>query len=223
MRADALKEAGKRYEARDWDTAYRLFRQADEADALEVADVERLARAAYMLGLEDVFLEQLERAHQLHDRDGDVLSVARTAFWLGITLLFQGEMGSAMGWFARAERALQGQVDCAERGYLLLPMTQKHLSDGRYETAFDVAAEAAAIGTRFQDRDLVAIARHLQGRARLSEGRVDEGLELLDETMIAVTSGELSPRATGMVYCSVIEGCQEVYALERVWVWTGSP
>ena len=36
--------------------------------------------AAYMLGLEDVFLEELERAHQLHARDADVLSAARTAF-----------------------------------------------------------------------------------------------------------------------------------------------
>ena len=219
-RAEALRGARERYDAQDWEGAYRLLRGADAQRALEVADVERLARAAYMLGLEDVFLQELERAHRMHTRDADALSAARTAFWLGITLLFQGEMGSAMGWFARAERTLQGRAPSAESGYLLLPVAQKHLMGGRCEAAYEAAGEAAEIGARFEDRDLVALARHLQGRARLTEGQVEAGLALLDETMIAVTGGEVSPRAAGMIYCSVIAGCQEVYALERAREWT---
>ena len=48
------------------------------------------------------------------------------------------------------------------------------------------------------------MARNLQGRAVLRQGRVEEGLALLDEVMIMVTSGELSPLVTGLVYCNVI-------------------
>jgi hypothetical protein len=38
---------------------------------------------------------------------------------------------------------------------------------------------------------------------------------LLDEAMLAVIAGELSPIVTGLIYCSVIETCQKVYALSR--------
>ncbi|MCH8111655.1 MAG: LuxR family transcriptional regulator [Proteobacteria bacterium] len=67
---------------------------------------------------------------------------------------------------------------------------------------------------------MVSCARHLLGRALIGQGQVEEGLALLDEAMIAVTEGELSPVMTGLIYCSVIDACQEVYALARAWEWT---
>lgn len=38
--------------------------------------------------------------------------------------------------------------------------------------------------------------------------------------MLAVVAGELSPIMTGLMYCSVIEACREVYALSRAREWT---
>ena len=63
---------------------------------------------------------------------------------------------------------------------------------------------------RFGDADLLALAVHEQGVCLVGRGRIVEaGLALLDEAMVAVTAGELSPIATGLIYCSVIEGCQQ--------------
>ena len=47
-----------------------------------------------------------------------------------------------------------------------------------------------------------------------------KGLALLDEAMVAVTAGELSPIMTGLIYCSVIDACQQMYALDRAREWT---
>jgi hypothetical protein len=58
-------------------------------------------------------------------------------------------------------------------------------------------------------------ARHLQGRALIDQGHVVAGLKRLDETMLAVVAGELFPIMTGLMYCSVIDTCRQVYALGR--------
>jgi DNA-binding CsgD family transcriptional regulator len=56
----------------------------------------------------------------------------------------------------------------------------------------------------------------------IGQGHVEKGLESLDQAMIAVTAGELSPIMTGLIYCSVIQACQQVYALARAWEWTAA-
>ena len=45
---------------------------------------------------------------------------------------------------------------------------------------------------------------------------------MLDEAMLAVITGELSPIMTGLIYCSVIEACQHVHALSRAREWTSA-
>ncbi len=96
----------------------------------------------------------------------------------------------------------------------------QHEAAADFEAAAATAAEAAAIGERFGDRDLFALAVHEQGHIQIRSGQVEAGLALLDEAMVAVTAGELSPIVTGLVYCGVIAGCQEAYELRRASEWT---
>jgi len=217
-----LERARDAYRRHAWAAAHSAFTRADRRAALGASDLEALANSAYMVGRDDVYLKALERAHQAHLEARDALRSARCAFWIGLRQAFRGEMAQASGWFGRAERLIGGERACAERGYLLLPAAEQHLSSGNEEGAYSVAAEAAAIAERCGEPDLSAIARHLQGRARLQQGRVQEGLALLDEVMVAVAANELSPLTTGLMYCSVVQGCQMVHALERAREWTAA-
>jgi DNA-binding CsgD family transcriptional regulator len=211
------------YRRRAWGEAYRRFSLADEGTPLSADDLERLAWAAALSGQNEAMIRVLDRLYQLQIEAGATLSAARTAFWLCMRLFSLGEAGQASGWLARAQRLVEREGrECAEQGYLLLPVIQRSLASGNFETAHAAAASAAAIGDRFGEADLVAFGRSFQGRALLRQGRIEEGLALLDEAMIAATAGELSPVVTGLVYCAVIASCHEVYALGRAREWTAA-
>jgi DNA-binding CsgD family transcriptional regulator/tetratricopeptide (TPR) repeat protein len=211
------------YRQRTWADAYQALSLADRETPLEAEDLDLLAMAAYLTGRDDEYLSTLERAHHAHLNAGQFARAVRSAFWLGFRLLMRDETGRATGWFGRAQRLLERDArECAERGYLLTPVVEQRLAAGDFEAAYAAAADAAAIGERCGDPDLIACARHQQGRVRLQQGQVETGLALLDETMVMVTAGELSPLVTGLMYCSVINACQQVYAIDRSREWTAA-
>ena len=76
------------------------------------------------------------------------------------------------------------------------------------------------IGKRHGDRELMALAIHAQGHMLVLAGRVPEGLALLDEAMVIVTTHELSPFVVGIVYCGVILACQAGFEVARAREWT---
>jgi tetratricopeptide (TPR) repeat protein len=216
---DDLEHGRESYARRVWADAYESLSRADQAAPLGADDLELLARSAYMLGRDDDYVSALERAYHAYLDVGDSPRAARCTWWVGHNLMFRGETAPARGWFARGERLLEREErDCVERGYLLIPVLFQLGPD--YEAVYATAAEAAAIGERFGDHDLVAIALMEQGHARVKQGRTEEGLRLVDETMVAVTAGELSPIVAGIVYCNTIAFCRDVYELRRAREWT---
>jgi DNA-binding CsgD family transcriptional regulator len=222
--ASELLERGRAaFERHEWNDAFAALSLADQSRALDADDLERLSWSAGLTARDDEMLMTQERLYNARLDAGECLAAARAAFWLGFRLLALGEIGRSGGWLGRAQRLVEREGrDCVERGYLLLPAAQKHLSAGEFSEAHDAAARAAEVGERFDEADLLAFARNLQGRAFLSAGRIDHGLPLLDEAMVAAVSGELSPVVTGVIYCSAIASCQRVYAFDRVREWTAA-
>jgi ATP/maltotriose-dependent transcriptional regulator MalT len=219
--ASALDSGRDAYAARAWVDAHALLQRADESEPLAPPDLTRLAIASYMLGRDDEWVAAHERAHHLHLEADDVEAAARAAFWIGLSLALRGELGPAEGWFGRAQRLLdERDADCVERGFLLIAYGQGLLATGDAAAAEAVGAEAAAIARRFGDRDLFAFAMLLEGQAAAFDARVTEGLQLLDEAMVAVTTEDLSPVVSGIAYCGVILTCQEVFELRRAREWT---
>lgn len=216
-----LTEARRHFDDRSWMAAYETFRLANDESPLRAEDLELLANAAYLIGKEDEYLLGLKRAHHMYLQAGQTDRAVRCAFWMGLRFSLRRKPGSATGWFNRAHRLLENaETDSLEHGYLLLPTMLQRMSVGECDAAVQAGKRAVAISRRFGDRDLFALAIHEQGHALLEQGRVEEGLSLLDEAMVAVLAGELSPMVTGLIYCSVIGYCQKVYAIERTQEWT---
>lgn len=216
---DHLQGARASYERREWQAAHAAFVRADQACPLGVDDLERLAFAAYLTGRNPEYQRSFDRIHRAHVEAGNRLGAARAAFWLALDLQLGGEHAQSNAWVVRGEQLIEGH-DCVERGYLLLAVSGQQLYQGKLEGALASATTAAATGDRFREADLSAAARHMQGRALIQQGQVAAGLSRLDETMLAVVAGELSPIMTGLMYCSVIEACRAVYALSRAREWT---
>jgi DNA-binding NarL/FixJ family response regulator len=219
--ASALERARDAYAARAWVDAHALLQQADESEPLAPSDLSLLATAAYMLGREEEWVAAHERAHHLYLEADDVEPAARAAFWIGMSLALRGELGPAEGWLGRAQRLLDERgADCVERGFLLIAYGHGLMAAGDTAAAEAAGAEAAALARRFGNRDLFAFAVLLQGQAAAFDARVNEGLALLDEAMVAVTTEDLSPVVCGIAYCAVILSCQEVFELRRAREWT---
>jgi DNA-binding CsgD family transcriptional regulator len=203
-----------------WQAAYD---ELTSRDALAVDDLLQLATACYMLGRDEEHTAAMERAHLACLESGDRLRAARCAFWAGMPLMLRGETARGAGWLARGQRLVEeNEAECAEKGYLMLPGAFQHEAAGDYAGGAALAGEAVAIAQRCGDRDLLALALHVQGHMLVQDGDVGEGLRLFDEAMIGVTAGEASPIVCGVVYCGVIIGCQAAFEPRRAQQWTAA-
>src|SRR5262245_34120321 len=220
---EALGRARSAFTRREWAESYRLFDAADREAPLDPDDLERLAMTAYLLGRDEESEALHARAHQLCLARRDTEGAARAATWLAFGLLQRGATAPAAGWFARVARILdEAHLDSVVRGYLLIPTAIHSIMSGDPAAGHATFAQVAEIASRFGDRDLASLAGNGRGRALIALGRIAEGVALLDEAMVAVIAGELTPILAGDIYCSVLEACQETFDLRRAYEWTAS-
>jgi DNA-binding CsgD family transcriptional regulator len=221
--ASGIAQGRAAFERQAWRDAYVGLSDAPTGSSQEAADLERLATAAYLIGRADESFDHWARAHQEWTRTGDVERAARCAFWLAFGLLNRGELAAGGGWVDRAQRLLDERGrDCVERGYLTYCVALRDVLHGDVDTSLARFVQAATVGERFADAELTTLARIGEGRCRIYLGQVGAGVALLDEAMVAVGEREVSPIAVGDAYCTVIDGCQELFDLHRVRTWTAA-
>ena len=219
---DDLARAREAYERREWMTAYERLAGVEDEN-LAGDDFMRLAIAALLLRRVNDCVKAMQRAYQAHLDAGDPLAAVRCAFELTMVLLMNGEPAVASGWLGRCQRLLADvKGDVVERGYLLTISAIQNIFSGRIEQAITLAVEVTDYGRRFGEPDLVAQGLNIQGRALMYSGRVPEGLALLDEAMVGISMGDVSPIFAGEIYCSLIEACQEVSDYGRAAQWTSA-
>jgi DNA-binding CsgD family transcriptional regulator len=221
---EALARGRAAFERQAWSEAYSQRAAADRSTPLEPQDLDSLATAAYLVGEDAASNEARARAHHGFLSLGEPIRAARSAFWLAFANMERpGQQAQAGGWLARARRLLdENAAECAEHGFWLCANAFQKISSGDLAAAEAGFAEAARIGVRFKEPDLIALARHGQGRALLRSNRLGDGFAMLDEVMVSVTCGEVGPMIAGVVYCSVLSACHERFDLRRAAEWTAA-
>lgn len=220
-RADRLREARNLFATRRWSHASAHFETADDEQPLDGHDLVRLATAQYLVGRELESVETWSRAFDVAREHGEPAPAARAGFWVGFVLLNRGDLPGGNGWVSRVQRVLADvQPNAVETGYVQYLVALRTILEGDAEAACALFEDAAQVGVRSGDRDLETLARLGQGRALIRLGRSEEGVACLDEAIVGISSGEISPVVVGDSYCTAIEGCQELFDLHRVQRWT---
>lgn len=207
---DALAD-GRWEDARD--AFERALREGETAEALEGA-----AEALWWLCDARSSVRYRERAWVRFRRDGEVVRAARVALDLSIAYLVNlGNEAAARGWLARAERVVSGLARNPVHGWIWL--MQAYLAEEPVRARY-LAARALEVARDAADVDLELVALSDLGLALVTEGRVEDGMAMLDEAMAGTLSGECRRRdSVVFAACSMLAACHLVGDLERASQW----
>jgi len=219
-RPSAVEEARRAYAAHEWRRAFESYSVAEHLDA---DDLDRYAVSAMLLGRMDDCFAIRERAYEALLADGDLVRAAMAAYWSGMQRMVAGDVAAGSGWLARAARLVaEDGTDSIARAYLMVADAFEEMAAGNTDRSLQLLDRAVADGRRLHDPDLVALALHQQGLVLLEAGSSEQGLARLDEAMVELATGRLSPMVTGIVYCGALAGCWSAYELDRAQRWTAA-
>lgn len=170
--------------------------------------------------LNDVAASHEARAAALagFKQQGNLRRAGFIAAWLAREQLFLHSNANAMqGWFARAERLLQGVGPCPEIGWYTLWRASVMAPSAQLEES---ALATLEIATTFGDANLEAASLAFLGVARVALGKVSLGMTNLDEAMTMVIGGEVPDRMIATEnFCVMLSACELAGDLERSAKW----
>lgn len=210
-----LDTARDAHAAGDWLVAFDCFTAARTVVALSSDNLVAFAEAAWWLGRIDESLDAYTQAHRLYVDAGCAADAAMAAFYLGLHTGLRGDLSKGAGWLRRCYQLLDTIPEQRAHGYPLYIETSRALHRSNTDAAMAAALRMQALGRAYADVDLVAVGVLGEGKSLVALGQVDEGLALLDEAMLMVSSGEVTPFWSGAVYCHVMSVCHELVDLRR--------
>ena len=204
-----------------WKEAKIILAKALEAgESPEV--YEELARACWWVNDTASVLEYRTKAYQLFLNNNDKNGASRNASWLGIDYLeLKGEFAVANGWFQRAENLLEGSLPSVELGLIkLLKARMAFELELNNENALKLADESLVLNKDLHCVDGAMMAEAFKGFILITEGKVKEGMALLDEaTLIATTAETKDINFVTLTCCFLIDACERIRDYERAGQW----
>jgi DNA-binding CsgD family transcriptional regulator len=216
---EAARDAHRR---RDWPAASEAYRAAQALTDLTADDLLALGDAAWWMGRVDEANAAFEAAFKRYRDEDRPRDAAMVAMGIAINHFLRGDEVVGSGWMSRSQRLLGGtDGDTPEHGYAMYVLAVESQFDSVDRVGvIDAARRVQEIGRRHSDASLVAAGMLGEGRMLIKDGRVAEGMTLLDEAMLAVLSGEVTPEWAGNIYCNLMIACHELADHRRAARWT---
>jgi len=180
----------------------------------------------HVLGLIEYFYCEFDTALNLLERSFLALRAARrnraaalVAVSLGrVHFDGRGDQLAGRGWLSRAHSLVEKEEPCVEQGWVELGLVGCSIADaGELDGSARLAIDLARL---HGDSDLECKALADGGLARVSLGRVAEGLAELDEAMTMLQSGECAnPIVAAQVVCNLLSACERAGDLSRAEGW----
>ncbi len=223
MNSSSDLDAGRAAVAdRRWADAWELLARVDASEQLGGSDLELLATAALLRGEAQASIEALSRAYAAHLSAGDTAGAARSAGWLALNLIEQGDFTNSVLWAARAMRIVNAMPEPgALAGFVRMAPAVGQLGSGNNAEAVHAFEEVLAIAEREADRELATLARLGLGKSLIESGAVSEGLGRLDQAMTSIAAGDVAPLPTGVIVCGAVSDAILAFDLDRAAAWTG--
>ncbi len=216
--ADRALEA---FESRDWQRAFDILEEIGRTSSLTGQQHEMKAASLYWLGNHGAVPEEFEEAHRAYQLEGNPQSAAVMAIWLAEMNTASLSDDLARAWEKRADTLLEGDETSAARGHLLRRLTVRAFDiENNIPKALELIERALQIGVDQDDGSLQTLALLDKGRILIAAGRVDEGLEIMDEAMAAAVAGDVSPVVLGKSYCLILGASKQIGDLNRVRAWS---
>jgi DNA-binding CsgD family transcriptional regulator len=196
-----------------WEEARSAFEGADESPEVLFG----LGEALWWLGGIRESVRCWEQAYTAFRRRPDPVQAANVA--LQLAMIYQANLGNhaaAAGWVAHAAR-LVDEFDLEPlQGWVLLVKATGCSDTGQSETW---ARQARQLAVEFGDRDLELCALSQIGVALIEQGRVGEGVPLIDEAMTGALAGEGRLDTVVFTSCLMMHSCNRCADFQRVVQW----
>ena len=186
----------------DWAAARHVFAAVLERDPDDAEALDGLGQSLWWLGDRDAGIGRRRDAYAAYQRRGDARNAGRVAIYLAGEHRIDGRKAEAAGWLSRARRLLEGQGTVSELGWMAIEEAKRAADPPAAERHARVALKVAH---ELGDPDVECMALAQLGRAVVGQGRVEEGIALLDEAMTVALGGETTdPLACGDACCTTL-------------------
>ena len=214
---DSTRAGWEHFARAEWPAARDAFARALVAAPDDPEALDGLGQSLWWLGEREAAIDRRREAYVAYQREGDARRAGGVATYLAAEHRIDGQHAAAAGWLMRARRLLDGQETVPELGLLAIEEAKRATEPAEAERH---ARAALQVAQTLGDPDIECAALAQLGRAKVVDGRVQEGVALLDEAMTVALSGETrDPMACGDACCTTLVVCDGLADRDRAVQW----